>query len=599
MKKTTRNGNANHVRSLARVLAVLLVIVMITGSLSGCSMLPFLQRDQSQGNQSDNSKKDENSKDRSGKKQTVTDEEYTVNIDGEKYTGSYTGEVENDVPSGEGEFTADDDFTFTGTFDKGKPIDGELEDFPMTLYVHGQDMEGVYDGPLAKKELTGEGTFTSGDFVYKGSFEYGVFKGSATVTNMPFTMEKFNRTLEGIYNGPVEDLLPDGEGSFAFEESTYTGTFKEGSFENGTMKDLYLSIHIGREGLDGTYNGPVADGFLSGEGTFSTESMTYTGTFAEDLPTGDGMVTGFIFELWFQDYAFVGTYEGSVKSFKPDGNGKFDLPKQGDNVYLTYEGTFDEGFLYDGTIDTNHCTITFINSDQTTTARLGTYTGGIGSGLPAGDGVFYAINSNNQPYELVGNFDEGRPNGTLTQTYHLAEGDLIWQRDYQNGQSIYHSAADYFARRIVNYGPATQSDYNEKPPLKAYEFVRKYESELDGLTESETLKKLVNPEITHDKVYDDIFLFAGEVGKFENYYIYNIGTPTQVNGDLYVLYFTTISNANSNNVIWVAIFGTENYLNSLSYKENDVITIWGAPIYIAERDDAYHYIYVLTFEIDK
>ncbi len=595
MKKTTYHANAKAIRSFTRFLAVMLSVIMIAGSLSGCSLLPFLQMGQSDNSQSDNSQKD---KDRSGKK-TVSDEEISVNIDGEKYKGSYTGEVESDIPSGEGEFTADDEFTFTGTFDKGKPIDGELEDFPMTLYVYGQDMEGVYDGPLAKKELTGEGTFTSGDFIYKGSFESGVFKGSATVTNMPYTMEKFDRTLEGIYNGPVEDMKPEGEGSFAFEEATYTGTFKEGSFENGTLTDLYLSFHIGQEGFSGTYNGPVADGFLSGEGTFATESMTYTGTFAEDLPTGDGTVTGFIFELWFQDYAFVGTYEGPVKKFKPDGNGTFDLPKQGDNVYLTFEGTFDEGFIYNGTLDTNHCTIVYVDSDQSTFTRLGTYQGEVAEGLPSGEGTFYGINSYNQTYEMIGNFDDGRANGIMTQTYYLSEGDLVWPHEYQNGLSILRNAADYFAHLIIINGAATSTDPSDKISFKAYDFVRKYESEFDGLTNSETLKKLLDDQLTYEKFYGDCLKYVGEIGKFENYSVFNIGTPTQLHGDLYVLYLTTISKADSSNVIWVAIFGTKSYLESLSYKENDVITIWGSPIYTADRDDAYNYVYVLTFEIDK
>ena len=580
-------------RRCLRLLALMMAAILMTGSLSGCSMLPFsfIKGDSEQSG----SGKEDNDRSSKKKAEYVTDEEYKVTIDGDKYEGSYTGEVENDVPTGEGVFVADDDFTFTGTFDKGKPIDGTLEDFPMTRSVYGQEMKGLYNGPLAEKELTGEGTFTSGDFVYSGYFEYGYFKGSADVTNMPYSMEKFERTLEGIYTGAVEDLRPSGNGKFTFDEASYTGIFKDGLFENGDLSNCSLSIKIGQEHFSGMFSGSVAEGVLSGDGTFTTESMTYEGTFEDDAPTGDGKISGYVYELFFQDYSFIGTYDGQIDAFYPDGDGVFNLPANGDNPYLIYSGTFQDGALKDGSIETNHCTLVFVNTDGTENNRLGSFTGGLQDGLPSGEGTFYAVNNYSEPYILTGTFRNGRAHGDMTQTVLLTEGDLVWTREYVDGDPIFKAAADYCAVLLVQNETNTKLNVS----LKTFDLLKKYEADFTGLTNSETLKQLLNKDLTQQKAYADLNTYGGQIGKFENFAIYTVGEVVQLYDDLYVRYLSTLSKDDSQAVIWVGIFGSKEYLESLQYQKDDVLTIWGTPMYIDIRDDNYNYLFVVAFEIDK
>lgn len=181
----------------------------------------------------------------------------------------------------------------------------EVENEAMTISVAGQEVEGVFTGTLEDDEATGEGEFKvhiddTSYWVYKGEFSENEISGKGTIEGYPFTVAHDGKEIRGLYTGSMENGKISGEGTFVDveEEITfeYSGNWLEGilSGEGYLTYDKYV-VHFTDNDREGAYEGNVLDGLASGEGTFSAVngediSYTYTGLWENGLFQGEGVV---------------------------------------------------------------------------------------------------------------------------------------------------------------------------------------------------------------------------------------------------------------------------------------------------------------------
>ncbi|CAD2221346.1 MORN repeat/PH domain containing protein, putative [Angomonas deanei] len=130
-----------------------------------------------------------------------------------------------------------------------KYADGEY-DIPLKEGLH-------YQGHVANRLFNGEGTFTTSEIVFKGTFRDGYLHGKGTV----------------VFKTPEASSLG---------VKVYEGTWKENSIVNGTA--VFYS--------GDTYKGSFSNGKPVGEGEFFfADGRVYTGTFEDGKPSGQGRLT--------------------------------------------------------------------------------------------------------------------------------------------------------------------------------------------------------------------------------------------------------------------------------------------------------------------
>ena len=140
--------------------------------------------------------------------------------------------------------------------------------------------------------LDGEGTLMFADgTIYKGSFVHQKRNGEGIML--------FPNGAE--YSGNWNDDLFNGYGTYSDETCTITGTFTDGSFQNGlyTIKSNDFTYKI-------TYPSKKVV-ITSGDGT------TYSGSFTNQELTGIGMIT----------YSNSDTYSGQIVKGKRSGIGNY------------------------------------------------------------------------------------------------------------------------------------------------------------------------------------------------------------------------------------------------------------------------------------
>ena len=116
--------------------------------------------------------------------------------------------------------------------------------------------------------------------------------------------------------------------------------------------------------------------------------------------------------LAYDGSEYVGTYTGEVKDNIPQGEGTFSFNK--DDVNFLYKGSWENGSMSgNGHLDTDSFLMHFPEFD-----KLGSYSGTTINGVPEGQGVFSAINSDGVRYEYTGEFRNGLFNG---------QGSEIWE----------------------------------------------------------------------------------------------------------------------------------------------------------------------------
>ncbi len=161
----------------------------------------------------------------------------------------------------------------------------------------------------------------------------------AQVENKPFELTYQDVVYSGTYTGSMKDKLPNGEGSFTFEDGgnvlKYTGTWSEGKMSGaGKLTDSQFHIKFTEVDRQGHYEGDTENGVPKGNGTFTAtndngDKYTYIGDFSNG--TFDGLGARRFEE--FSNYDEVGTF--TVGDFTPTQKEIFAYLGQADNAHFS------------------------------------------------------------------------------------------------------------------------------------------------------------------------------------------------------------------------------------------------------------------------
>ncbi len=120
-------------------------------------------------------------------------------------------------------------------------IPNRTHDTTMSYKLTYQDVDytGTYTGTVQKKIPNGEGTFSFDDnnnvFTYNGEWSDGKLSGTGSLTDSQFLIHFSDIDRQGSYVGATTDGIPNGTGSFsatndAGSKYCYTGAFQGGTF---------------------------------------------------------------------------------------------------------------------------------------------------------------------------------------------------------------------------------------------------------------------------------------------------------------------------------------------------------------------------------
>ncbi|MDO4939031.1 MAG: hypothetical protein Q4E54_03620 [Lachnospiraceae bacterium] len=129
----------------------------------------------------------------------VKDLEITLHLPYGDRTGTYTGEMNHDLPNGEGVFKTENEYGEKWQHE-GHFVDGLFEGYGKeTWEAGGKIQEGTYAGGV----LNGQGTWTDeqGRIIYKGEYKDNHFDGEGA----------FYCNGEISYQGPFVNDIPDRE----------------------------------------------------------------------------------------------------------------------------------------------------------------------------------------------------------------------------------------------------------------------------------------------------------------------------------------------------------------------------------------------------
>lgn len=325
--------------------------------------------------------------------------------------------------------------------------------------------EGTYQGDFYRGIINGDGefTFASGN-TYTGSWVENKFDGAGILT----------LANGDIINGQFDKgELTSGVYTREFDEGTLTRVIENGTpndyikveFDDGTI--LYTDISDG-EVNDGEitypngdeYIGELKNGLRHGEGEYSWSGTeeSYAGEWNNGIISGKGIYT--INSIETLDGTFVdGEFYDGVYTVDYTTTGSSKMEQV---VYQMKNGSFNDRVVvksnsatYTGTYNTNSGALTgtgtvgYVNSDS--------YQGPISNGVKAGSGLYNWSNGDKfdgawsgdtmngwgtyyfgsgGTKRLVGNFKNGKPNGTLT--YYDAYGNkyiTYWNNGTHTGSA--------------------------------------------------------------------------------------------------------------------------------------------------------------------
>ena len=123
----------------------------------------------------------------------------------------------------------------------------QTENMSYDLTYQDVAYSGTYTGELQKKLPNGEGTFTFDDgtnvFKYTGQWDQGQMSGNGQLTSSQFLIKFSKVDRRGYFEGDTINGVPNGTGTFtATNESgveySYTGDFKDGTFNGQGTRRL-------------------------------------------------------------------------------------------------------------------------------------------------------------------------------------------------------------------------------------------------------------------------------------------------------------------------------------------------------------------------
>ena len=219
------------------------------------------------------------------------------------YTGEY---LKKPVGVGEYKFTNNGDFwIFTGELGEDTELSsGSVENMPLVIKSEGKRYETIYTGLLV--DLVPVDSFPISDFQYKLIYD--------------------GEEYEGLYSGVLLNNLPNGNGSFIYENKgdyfEYSGGWQEGCLSGeGSIESNCFTIHFSYVDREGEFSGDVIDGIPNGKGTFTANnsdnvSYTYKGYWVDGLFEGKGHLEYDADDYWVLDGDFAdGEFTPSIADF--------------------------------------------------------------------------------------------------------------------------------------------------------------------------------------------------------------------------------------------------------------------------------------------
>ncbi|MBR3347777.1 MAG: hypothetical protein IKG37_11925, partial [Solobacterium sp.] len=104
---------------------------------------------------------------------SVKDQETEITVFQNTVTSVYTGKVKQKVPNGEGTAILDTDASVSGTFENGTFLSGEASGVPYRVSYRDQIISGSYTGTVSEQLPSGNGEYTSDTYSYKGTWING------------------------------------------------------------------------------------------------------------------------------------------------------------------------------------------------------------------------------------------------------------------------------------------------------------------------------------------------------------------------------------------------------------------------------------------
>ena len=182
---------------------------------------------------------------------SVKEKEMEVNVFQNTVASVYTGKVKRKMPEGEGTAVLENNAIAEGLFEKGTWISGTADNVPYSISFNDGLISGTYTGEVLEQLPSGSGTFTSDEFTFEGTWNSGVPNGPGTVTAQNFRISLPSETLEGSYTGAVDKGLAQGNGTFVYQDEEHEITM-EGNFA-GSMFDGVLTKTISYKDTEKSY----------------------------------------------------------------------------------------------------------------------------------------------------------------------------------------------------------------------------------------------------------------------------------------------------------------------------------------------------------
>ncbi len=243
--------------------------------------------------------------------------------------------------------------TFLGTYldgefeGKGKTFSGGLPVYDGEFKAGKYEGEGIlydekgmvkYEGTFTDGEYEGKGKlYKNGNLIYEGTFEKGEYNGNG----VEYWVKK------KVYEGKFENGLYEGKGKlYERGEKVY-----EGDFSQGKRSGRGVAYRDGKV----CYKGDFEDDLYNGSGVAYNKngSIAFKGEFVDGFYSGDGELSleyGDIVKGNFDHGSVVGEakcyrdgklwYEGSLKNYIPDGEGKIYS-----NSVMIYDGPIMAGTI--------------------------------------------------------------------------------------------------------------------------------------------------------------------------------------------------------------------------------------------------------------
>jgi hypothetical protein len=241
----------------------------------------------------------------------------------------YQGEWQNRFPHGQGTKVYEDGFKYSGLWLKGKPVDKDgnyLVEYVVVKKEESEDINDIQSGCLAGECQNGQGTFAYPDgSKYDGQFVEGKLQGLGT----------WYFTNGDRYVGAFKNNFPNGKGVMY----TADGVETKGEWRDGE----YVGTGESKSQRQGCIEGDCENG--DGKYVFRDATATYTGSFEESKPNGNGIVeyaNGDRYEGEFEDGLFHG--QGTLR--QRDGTeirgnwiaGQYQAPVEMEEAFLAARG---------------------------------------------------------------------------------------------------------------------------------------------------------------------------------------------------------------------------------------------------------------------